>query len=205
MLPTRLLLIRHAHTQANGGGLHVPMSGWTDLPLSDHGERQAQRLARRLRHIESSATLYASPLQRATRTAELIAQCAPQTRVRAEPRLREIHCGKADGLPLSEVQVRYARDWQRNLQQTDPDFRWPDGESYRELRERSLQAVHEIARAHPGECVRIVTHAGVISQLLGAVDDASPAVWQAFRPRNASVTELELGARLRVLRFDDAL
>jgi broad specificity phosphatase PhoE len=110
--------------------------------------------------------------------------------VSVEARLCEIDCGAADGLSVRAVQERYPREWARNLEEVDPDFRWPGGESYRELRARSLCAVRDIAAAHRGQRVVVVTHAGVISQLLGWLAGHSAARWSPLRPRNGSVTEL---------------
>jgi broad specificity phosphatase PhoE len=50
----------------------------------------------------------------------------------------------------------------------------------------------------------VVTHAGVISQLVGYLTDTSPAQWERYRTDNAALTELkwERGHR-RVVRFND--
>jgi alpha-ribazole phosphatase/probable phosphoglycerate mutase len=37
----------------------------------------------------------------------------------------------------------------------------------------------------------VVTHAGVISQLLGFLQGIRAAAWEPFRPDNASLTKLE--------------
>jgi broad specificity phosphatase PhoE len=50
--------------------------------------------------------------------------------------------------------------------------------------------VRSIAAAHQSGRVAIVTHAGVISQIIGSLSGVSPARWGLFRPGNASVTEL---------------
>lgn len=198
-----ILLVRHGHTASNGEGLHVPMVGWADVPLTAQGDADAERVAARLRSERCPSFVYTSPLRRAFATARAIHEaCGASLRVDAD--LREIHCGDADGLPLEEVQRRYPDHWRRNLEQRDPEFRWPGGECYLELRQRALAAVWRIARAHPGRRVAVVTHAGVISQVLGAIHGVSAARWEAFRARNGSITELlVLPERLVVIRFDD--
>ena len=60
-------LVRHGETEWSLSGQHT---GLTDLPLTAGGEEQARRLRDRLKPI-SFATVFSSPLQRATRTAEL--------------------------------------------------------------------------------------------------------------------------------------
>jgi probable phosphoglycerate mutase len=60
-------LARHGETAWSLSGQHT---GLTDLPLTEHGERNAARLRDRLSDIEF-ATVFTSPLQRAARTCQL--------------------------------------------------------------------------------------------------------------------------------------
>lgn len=197
----RLVIIRHGHTASNSSG-GSRMSGWTDTPLSNQGRRQVACLARRM-SSEPASVLYASPLLRALETARPVAQ-AVGAEVRLEPGLREIHCGEVDGWPVEEVRRRYPDLWEANLRQDDEGFRWPGGETYRELRERSLGAFRRIAAAHPGERILVVTHAGVISQVLGCLRGISPARWECYRPGNCSLTELDWeGETGRLVSYDD--
>jgi broad specificity phosphatase PhoE len=200
---TTLLLVRHGHTAANPGGKEARMSGWTNFPLSDVGRRQAEALHRRLAAEDRAVALYTSPLQRAADTARILEDLAGGGALPCEG-LREISCGEVDGVPVDQVQEKYPDLWASNLRQDDPDFRWPGGESYRELRRRSLAAVRSITVAHPGERVYLVTHAGVVSQLIGAIRGTSPAEWERFRPGNCSLTELRWNSRGgELIRFDD--
>jgi len=197
----RLILIRHGHTSSNSSG-GLRMSGWTDTPLSDRGRRQVSCLARRM-SSEPAAVLYSSPLLRALETAGPVAEAAGAA-LRLEPDLREIHCGVVDGWAVEEVQRLYPELWETNMRQEDESFRWPGGESYRELRERSLGALRRIAAAHPGERVLVVTHAGVISQAVGYLRGTGPARWERHRPENCSLTEVGWeGESGRLVSFGD--
>jgi len=60
-------LARHGETAWTLTGQHT---GLTDLPLTEAGEHNAQRLAERLKGL-TFAKVFASPLQRAVRTCEL--------------------------------------------------------------------------------------------------------------------------------------
>ena len=93
-----------------------------------------------------------------------------------------------EGLPLDRVEADFGDFWQRNLLQADDGFRWPGGETYRRFRSRVLRAIGAIARRHRGERVLIVTHAGVVNQILGTIAGQSAARWENFRPKNASLT-----------------
>jgi broad specificity phosphatase PhoE len=119
--------------------------------------------------------------------------------------LREIDCGDVDGMPVGDVEARYPERWRANLRQEDDHFRWPGGESYQELRERCLAAVRAIAGAHRGQRVMVFTHAGVISQLLGAIHGLGAARWESFRPSNASLTYIDWqGDEGELVGFDEA-
>ncbi|HKU44083.1 MAG TPA: histidine phosphatase family protein [Polyangiales bacterium] len=201
-MATTILLLRHAHTASNATGLDVRMSGWTDVALSDAGRREAAVVARQIANTMQPHALITSSLTRAVQTAREIERgCGIEACI--EPCLREIGCGNVDGLTLAQVQQSYPDAWRRNLLQCDPDFRWPAGESYREFRERVLRTLERIARTFPGERTVVVTHAGVISQVVGFLNGRSAAEWSSFRPRNCSITELVWSdAGPRVVAFD---
>jgi broad specificity phosphatase PhoE len=121
-----------------------------------------------------------------------------------EPALRELLCGAVEGWSVRKVEARYPREWARNADHSDPTFRWPGGESYLEFRERIMAGIMKIVARHPNERIMAVTHAGVISQLIGWTMGDHPARWDLYRPRNASVSELLWHTdHADVLRFDD--
>jgi broad specificity phosphatase PhoE len=186
---TRLILIRHGHIAANTGGPNTLMAGWTDVPLSSRGRVEIERLKQYLARGPRFDAIYSSSLSRASDTARLLvaAGLGPLCLL---PALKEINCGQLDGLPVREVQRRFPDLWRDNWAQEREDFRWPGGESYREFRDRCIAAVRSIAAAHVSGRAAIVTHAGVISQIMGFLSGVSPARWGLFRPGNASITEL---------------
>jgi broad specificity phosphatase PhoE len=189
MMPaaTDLLLIRHAHTSSNCGSTAL-LSGRTDIPLSARGWHEVTLLSRSVRRTHVDA-IYSSPLGRARDTASAFESDAALP-VQLCPELQEIDCGLLDGLPLTEVKRRLPRHWAANLRQDDDRFRWPGGETYREFRARTLSAIRRLAQAHRGQTIAIVTHAGVISQIIGALEGLSPAAWEQFRPGNTGITRL---------------
>jgi broad specificity phosphatase PhoE len=195
---TQLLLIRHAHTDPGPA-----LCGCLDVGLSDRGWQHVAELTERAPTVESPAALYTSPLLRARVVAEALterwridAQCANA--------LREIECGVLEGVPFSDVQRAYPEIWARNLAQDDEDFRWPGGETYREFRARILDGLGDIAARHPAQRVAIVTHAGVISQVLGALYARPAAQWEPDRPEPLSATEVVWNCRtpLAVLTYN---
>jgi broad specificity phosphatase PhoE len=178
------------------------MAGWTDLPLSQQGRREIERLGKYLARGPRYDIIYSSPLSRASDTAQLLAG-AGLGPLELCPGLKEINCGEVDGLPVGEVQRRFPELWRENCRQEREEFRWPGGESYREFRDRCVFTMRSIAAAHPFGRIAIVTHAGVISQIIGFIFGLSPARWELFRPGNASITELAWrGSTGVVISFD---
>jgi broad specificity phosphatase PhoE len=196
-----LVLIRHAEMQDASGDPEGLLCGWCEAPLSERGRLQARLLARRFVKEPPAEALYSSPLRRAIETAQALSE-ALRLPLRIENDLREIYCGVLDGHPLSEARSNYPGLWARNLAQTDEDFRWPGGETYRAFRARCLGALRRIAARHPGRRVLAVTHAGVVSQCVGWLNGVSAARWDLYRPGNATITEVRWAEA--VLRFDDA-
>lgn len=203
MRATRLLLIRHGHTTGNLGAGNVVL-GSTDLPLTVQGIRQARRIARDLRLWPFDA-IVSSPLQRAAATAREI-EIVHRVPVHWCPGLQEIDCGVADGLEVQVAERRFPAAWAVNDREDHPDFRWPGGESYADLRRRVLASCDRIAGEHRGGSVVVVTHAGVVNQLLGAVQGLGPAQWRPYRPSHCTVTEVDwLEGTGRLVRFDVSL
>src|SRR6516225_7637894 len=97
-------LARHGETSWSLTGQHT---GLTDLPLTEHGERTARRLAERLQGL-TFTRVFVSPLRRAQRTCELAGFGAV---AEIDPDLVEWNYGEYEG--LRTVDIRKQRpDWQ---------------------------------------------------------------------------------------------
>lgn len=153
---TELILIRHGETLWNR---ERRMQGQTDTPLSEIGRAQARALGERMARHAFSA-IYSSDLKRAWDTADAIAQLSGHAIV-SERRLRERTFGVFEGLTYDEMTQRYPAEHAR-FSQRDPDYAVPGGESPRQFFERSLGCLEEIAAAHPGETVLVVTHGMIL-------------------------------------------
>lgn len=199
--PARLLFVRHGH-RAGDEENHLIMVGQTDLPLSPEGERQAEALGEALAD-EPLAAAYTSPLRRTVDTAHRVLTGRPVPLVACRG-LLEIACGTADGLEVEVVKQLFPERWAANERQDDDDFRWPGGESYAELRRRVLAACDAIAARHRGATALVVSHAGVVNQVIGHLRGERAACWSRFRPGNCTVTELLWTAGTgELVRYDD--
>jgi broad specificity phosphatase PhoE len=92
-------LARHGETEWTVSGQHT---GRTDIPLTAHGELEAQHLAGRLGQI-AWTRVFTSPLRRAVRTCEL-AGLAAAAEVSAD--LVEWDYGAYEGLTSAEIRAR---------------------------------------------------------------------------------------------------
>ena len=102
-LPT-VCLARHGETAWSLSGQHT---GLTDLPLTERGERNARQLGERLRG-KPFAKVFASPMQRASRTAELAGFAAVAEK---DADLVEWNYGEYEGLRTAEILAKRP-DWQ---------------------------------------------------------------------------------------------
>ena len=127
---SRLFLVRHGNTKLNNA---KRFWGNTDVPLSDEGIRQAEKLRDRLA-TDKINTIYASNLSRARLTAEIIAS-RHQMKITPCKELGELNFGWIEGLTFEEIKrlhpefAEILSDWN-----TRPKF--PGGESLDELNNR---------------------------------------------------------------------
>jgi broad specificity phosphatase PhoE len=160
----RLFLIRHGESASNR---ELRYLGSRDEPLTEAGERQAECLAAALSGLPLVA-VYASPLQRAEQTGRRIAErlCLP---LLAEPRLREQRFGEWEGLTRAEVLGRGGAERELLLRwERDPDTAPPGGDSLAAVEQRVRALLDDLATAHPGAWVALVSHVGPIKALLCA-------------------------------------
>jgi broad specificity phosphatase PhoE len=154
----RLILIRHAESVGNA---ESRFQGLSDYPLSERGLAQALLVARRLGGDPPHA-LYASPLVRAHRTAELIAEATglPVTPLSA---VKEYDFGEVSGLTWAEIRERYPElaATQRGHAGDFPN--WPGEEGRETFRERVCSALWSLEERHPDDTVAVVAHGGSIA------------------------------------------
>ena len=170
-MTTELVVVRHGETEFNRSGRY---QGHADSPLTPAGEAQALRLAPRLRSLDCGATVHASDLGRARRTAELLVQPSAH-RIREEAALRERGYGVFEGLSRTEIAERYPAA-RIASGAANPDYTPPGGETQDEFNARVIGVFDRIASEHVGGRVIVVTHGGVVTTfaryVLGVPADA---------------------------------
>jgi probable phosphoglycerate mutase len=196
---TRVLLVRHAATDRR-----EVLCGSFDVPVSPDGHAALETLVRQPAARPAPDALFTSTLRRAQDVAAALGRV---WRLEPQPAewAREIHCGEVEGMPLEHVRRRFPDLWARNEAQQDDTFAWPGGESYRDFRARIIDGLTATIETHPGGRIAIVTHAGVISQILGVIRNRPAAAWEPDRPQPLTATEIawQNGAPCIVLNYND--
>jgi probable phosphoglycerate mutase len=153
---TQICLIRHGETAWNA---ESRLQGQLDIALNETGVQQARAAGRWLKRAGITA-LYASDLQRARRTAELIGESLALS-PRLTPALRERCYGIFEGLTHVEAQSRHPEIYVA-FERRDPACDFETGETLYALFERVTRQLQVIAAQHPGEKVALVSHGGVL-------------------------------------------
>ena len=104
-------------------------------------------------------------------TAKALTEGLPGIEIRMEQRLREQHFGDFQGKTFPEIAEIVGSDKFGEYAAVvkgigGADLTFPNGENQLQVLARSLQAVQEIAQAHEGETVLVVTHGVVLQTLL---------------------------------------
>ncbi|MBO8162897.1 MAG: histidine phosphatase family protein [Brevibacillus sp.] len=156
---TKLIWVRHGVTHANQQKQYI---GHLDVPLSEAGREQAERVAAVLRHLPIAA-VYSSDLSRSVETAEAICRYHQQLVVRQSSDLRELSFGRWEGKSYSGIAAGGDQEIRRFYD--DP---WrngpPDGETVEDLQRRLDRFLQQVRQCHAcQDTIVAVTHGGVIS------------------------------------------
>jgi alpha-ribazole phosphatase/probable phosphoglycerate mutase len=184
----RLLLVRHGSTDWNHQGR---MQGQTDVPLSDMGLLQAQRVAARLAREEIEA-VWSSDMLRARITAEMIAKPHGLV-VITSPLLREQHLGDWEGLTQDEIVARGDGEriaaYRRDAVANPP----PGAERHEQMWERMMRALTEIRSTHPEGTVVVTGHGGSLRVFLADALGMPLSHLRHIWLDNASLSEIRYG------------
>jgi ribonuclease H / adenosylcobalamin/alpha-ribazole phosphatase len=157
--PTTTILLRHGQTELS---TERRFAGRGDIPLTREGVRQAELAARRLAAIGASVVI-TSPLQRARRSAEVVAETAGIPLV-VYDELVEADFGSWQGLTFGEA----AKKWPDELAawMASPDAAPPDGESFAMVAMRVLDGLDRLMADYQHQTTIVVSHVTPIKTLV---------------------------------------
>lgn len=193
-----ILLVRHGD---NDWVKEKRLAGWTPgVHLNERGRQQAEALAERLGHLPVAA-IYSSPLERCLETAAPLAQ-RRQLEVQPLPAVGEVQYGAWQGEKLRDLVKK--KEWAAILHHPSR-FRFPQGDSFRDVQARALNALDELAGRHQNDVVVVVSHADVIKIILAHYLGLHLDQFQRLSISPAAVSVVALGEQgpARVLRIND--
>lgn len=159
-LPTQFGLLRHGMTVWNE---EKRIQGRLDSPLSEAGREYIQNFIPTLKRYQWQR-IFASDLGRVQQTVAIINKVL-NLPVSYDKRLREINWGTWEGQRLADVKTDYATELSKQ-EKKGWDFQAPEGESRRELLDRTIEALLEAEKQWRGENILVVCHLGVIKCLV---------------------------------------
>jgi probable phosphoglycerate mutase len=184
-------LVRHGRTAANTSGR---WQGQTDNGLNDLGRRQAADLAAWYGEFEA---LYASPLGRASETAEALIN---GSRLTTHPGLVELGMGDWEGHTRTEITAGWPELWARIYDHNEDLPRGDTGETWAGMRARVAGAISDLIADHDQGHIGVVSHGaairGYVSGILGLEHSTRRRLGV---PSNTSVSHVVIEDGRRVL------
>ncbi|MBV9023279.1 MAG: histidine phosphatase family protein [Streptomycetaceae bacterium] len=199
---TRMLFVRHGQTVHNSLGeiSTLPPGG----PLSNLGMEQARKLAAVLAPCRVTA-VYTSPMERAVRTAEIIAE-SHALPVHPTPELTEVSAGDLDGRHDDEAYT-FLNGALDAWCQGDLSVRiGHSGEFGQDAVHRLKRLVADLTERHPDQTLVLVSHGGLLQTAIPWVcANLTPAFGLRRLVANTAVIELEAdGTAVTCLSWDGA-
>jgi ribonuclease H / adenosylcobalamin/alpha-ribazole phosphatase len=167
--PLTTLLLRHGQTEMSA---QRRFAGRGDIPLTSAGLEQAAAVATRLAERGGIDVVVTSPLSRALRTAEVVADTAGVP-LAVDHDLVETDFGDWEGLTFGEVLARWPDEmaaWQ-----ADASAAPPGGESFAAVAKRAEAALDRLRTERKGQTVVVVSHVTPIKTLVCRALLAPPA------------------------------
>jgi broad specificity phosphatase PhoE len=182
---TTTILLRHGQTALS---VERRFAGRGDIPLTDTGLRQAAAAAARLAARGGIDLVVSSPLSRARKTAEAVAD-ATGAGLLIDDDLAETDFGDWEGLTFAEVMKRWPEEMKSWMGSTD--LAPPGGESLAGAARRALAALDRVLAGQAGQTVVVVSHVTPIKTIICRALLAPPAALFRIHLDVASLSEAD--------------
>lgn len=200
---TLVILIRHAHSVANGSGI---LAGRTEgVLLSPEGRRQARELAKRLGDIPIKS-VHSSPLERCQQTIapwlKRIESTNPKLTFYVDQDLSEVDYGAWTGRKLRTLSKESL--W-KTVQEEPSQVTFPEGESLREMQERAMRALHRGLEKRGKGHILLVSHGDVLKSIIAAALNLHLDEFQRIVIDPASISILDYSSsKPRLILMNDS-
>jgi probable phosphoglycerate mutase len=200
----QVVLIRHAHSEANAKGI---LSGRIPgVRLSLAGAKQAQELSLRLGAIKV-AELRVSPLERCVETISPWWESTgkknnPAVEVFEDRNLIEVDYGKWSGKKLTLLSKN--KLW-KTVQNNPSGMYFPSGEGLAQMQERAMRAVHDAIESKKKGAIVLVSHGDVVKSIVASALGLHLDSFQRIVIDPASVSIIDFsGDKPRILLLNDS-
>ncbi len=154
----RAIVVRHYKTEGNQSRNII---GWTESPPVAGWEADVNRVVEVLQTEKIQFDrVYTSDLTRAVNTGVFYANTLEISDVTAASALREIDYGSVATKPKEWVEENIPEH------KRDPHFIYPNGESFAQMQQRSVNFINLLTQSHSNQTLLMVVHAGVIRGLV---------------------------------------
>lgn len=196
----QLVLIRHAHSEANAKGV---LSGrLPGIHLSDKGKEQSALLAQRL-GLFPIKQLRISPMVRCLETIEPWLS-ENKGKIKApivDENLSEVNYGKWSGKKLAVLSTN--KLW-KVVQESPSAMYFPEGEGLAHMQQRAMASVHESLDTKGKGAVVLVSHGDVIKAIIASALGMHLDDFQRIVIDPASISILEFhNKKARILLLND--
>ncbi len=175
----RLYVARHGETQWN---VENRVCGSTDLPLTQKGMEQAERLAEKAEGIKPDVII-ASTMLCARQTAGAVARRLNMP-VLTDARLAEQNFGTSEGVDRKDPDYAVRRRW--------CSTRFSQGESVFQLVHRVYSFLDELREKYPEKTVLLVCHGSVSRAIRSYFVDMTTDEYFNYLPDNAELVEYSI-------------
>jgi len=200
----RLVLIRHAHSEANAAGI---LSGrLPNVHLSEKGLEQSEHLAVRLGNFPV-ATLRISPMERCFQTISpwinsIVLPNNPRFEPIIDQELTEVDYGSWSGKKLAVLSKN--KLW-KTVQEAPSRMYFPSGEGIAQMQSRAMTSVHEAVSTKAKGAAVIVSHGDVIKSIVASALGMHLDEFQRIVIDPASISILDFSTtKPRVLLLNDS-
>lgn len=216
----KLVITRHGESQANRDNVYT---GWSDVPLTAKGIRQAQMAAQRIKNLNIHfSDVHTSMLQRAITTANLICDEIEQSYLPIHKtwRLNERHYGALRGMNKDDSKQQFGVEqvakWRRGYSEVPPQLskrdherrydrlgvQIPLSESLKMTQERLLPYWNDVIAGQliDGQNQLIVAHGSSLRALIKYLDQIPDDQINSVEVPNGQPIVYELDSKLNVIQ-----
>ncbi|HSQ98154.1 MAG TPA: histidine phosphatase family protein [Rickettsiales bacterium] len=164
----KLYLFRHGETNWN---LESRIQYLADIELNETGLRQAEENAELLKNC-GIEYVYSSPLKRAYKTGQILAELI-NVDIETINELQELDGGDCEGMLKEDVKKFIGEENYEKFSHSRHehlDFRLPNGETKREVRDRMFNTILDICKNSEYDIIGIASHGFALREFIRATD-----------------------------------